>query len=61
MIDAVYTWVDGEDQQWLTQKCAAMRRLAGGHHESAIADSRFKCRDELRSLLLVWLPKSLGA
>jgi hypothetical protein len=48
MIDAVYTWVDGDDQQWLAQKCAAMRELDGEHHESAVADSRFKCRDELR-------------
>lgn len=48
MIDAVYTWVDGEDQQWLAQKCAALREFAGDCHKSAVADSRFKCRDELR-------------
>lgn len=48
-IDAVYTWVDGQDTAWLNRK---ERALTGNdwtavNHHTANA-SRFICRDELR-------------
>jgi hypothetical protein len=48
-IDAVYTWVDGDDPDWLRRKNAALAAL--GHREIntiATNQSRFISRDELR-------------
>lgn len=48
-IDAVYTWVDGTDPQWLERKRHALERNAGqAMPEAAAADLRFVGHDELR-------------
>lgn len=47
-IDAVYTWVDGADPDWLSRKATALRRLAAPVHAIAANDSRYVSRDELR-------------
>ncbi len=44
-IDAVYTWVDGDDPAW--QRCKASAKGEVYHAESA-SDARFISRDELR-------------
>ena len=48
-IDAVYTWVDGDDPAWRARKEAAMR--ADGqeiHNDLAANSSRYTSRDELK-------------
>lgn len=48
-IDAVYTWVDGEDPAWLARMRQARAADTGRpHHPTALAESRFASRDELR-------------
>jgi len=48
-IDAVYTWVDGKDPEWIRRRDEAIGRGdAAGVHETAIASARFTDRDELR-------------
>ncbi len=44
-IDAVYTWVDGNDPAWRARKELA---LTGGLSELATSEARFVSRDELR-------------
>jgi hypothetical protein len=46
-IDAVYTWVDGQDPAWLERKAAALGQL-GEFTAAAGGDNRFASRDELR-------------
>jgi len=47
-IDAVYTWVDGEDPAWLARKNAALGSEGNaGLSTLAANDSRFTSRDEL--------------
>ncbi|MFF5080904.1 stealth family protein [Actinoplanes sp. NPDC000266] len=49
-IDAVYTWVDGEDPAWFERKARALRDngwVAGSNGQTA-NPSRFVSRDELR-------------
>ncbi|BAL85376.1 putative glycosyltransferase [Actinoplanes missouriensis 431] len=46
-IDAVYTWVDGDDPAWLRRKADALgERYTGDHANESTA--RFRSRDELR-------------
>jgi hypothetical protein len=48
-VDLVYTWVDGADPAWRKKMLAAKRALGAGEvEETAIADSRFVSRDELK-------------
>ncbi|WP_081476256.1 stealth family protein [Micromonospora maris] len=48
-IDAVYTWVDGNDTDWLERKNRALRQQAGAEiNEVALDPSRYVSRDELR-------------
>jgi hypothetical protein len=48
-IDAVYTWVDGTDEEWLQRKAAAYAAVGlGTLHQEAANRSRFLSRDELR-------------
>jgi hypothetical protein len=48
-IDAVYTWVDGDDPDWLRRKNAALGALAEQQINTIAANaSRFISRDELR-------------
>ena len=47
-IDAVYTWVDGDDPAWQTRKAAAMAELGRPAPEAAAGENRFASRDELR-------------
>lgn len=48
-IDAVYTWVDGEDPLWLNAKGHREAELSGvEYHEEANHTARFKSRDELK-------------
>ncbi|MEU8814050.1 stealth family protein [Actinoplanes sp. NPDC048796] len=49
-IDAVYTWVDGEDPAWLARKTRALRDngWVTGANEQTANPSRFVSRDELR-------------
>jgi len=51
-IDAVYTWVDGDDPEWLSSKERTLAELgrSGGNTPSraATAGSRFASHDELR-------------
>ncbi|MGC5050859.1 stealth family protein [Micromonospora sp. DT48] len=47
-IDAVYTWVDGSDPEWLERKRAAMGAPGGELHAIAANSSRYQNRDELR-------------
>ncbi|WP_139005408.1 stealth family protein [Arthrobacter crystallopoietes] len=48
-VDAVYTWVDGEDPEWLARKTAALSRThIGGLNEYAANDERYRPHDELR-------------
>lgn len=48
-IDLVYTWVDGDDPQWRAAMTAARGGVAPGEAEAtALDDSRFTSRDELR-------------
>ncbi|MET8349225.1 MULTISPECIES: stealth family protein [unclassified Micromonospora] len=47
-IDAVYTWVDGSDPEWLQRKMAALGTPDGPLHAIAANTSRYHNRDELR-------------
>ncbi|GIJ24583.1 stealth family protein [Micromonospora lutea] len=47
-IDAVYTWVDGSDPEWLERKRAALGAPGGALHAIAANSSRYHNRDELR-------------
>ncbi|PWR06827.1 hypothetical protein DKT68_21210 [Micromonospora acroterricola] len=47
-IDAVYTWVDGSDPQWLKRKSIALGTPDGPLHAIAANSSRYHNRDELR-------------
>ncbi len=47
-IDAVYTWVDGSDPEWLERKRAALGGPDGELHAIAANSSRYQNRDELR-------------
>jgi hypothetical protein len=48
-IDAVYTWVDGDDPLWRDRmQRARSADTAGEHHREADAVNRFQSRDELR-------------
>ncbi|MBQ0896586.1 stealth family protein [Micromonospora sp. U56] len=47
-IDAVYTWVDGSDPEWLKRKMAALRAPDAPRHAVAANSSRYHNRDELR-------------
>ena len=48
-IDAVYTWVDGSDSNWLARRTATLRGLdTGAFNEDAMTRARFEHRDELR-------------
>ncbi|MBW8483163.1 stealth conserved region 3 domain-containing protein [Actinomadura parmotrematis] len=47
-IDAVYTWVDGDDPAWRARRDAAFRDLGRPPVEAAGSDARFRSRDELR-------------
>ncbi len=47
-IDAVFTWVDGEDPRWQERKAAY---VDAGYHEEADNSSRYIARDELRYAL----------
>jgi hypothetical protein len=44
-IDAVYTWVDGEDPAWARRKAEAR---GDAYHEESASDARFLSRNELR-------------
>ncbi|MBW5482468.1 stealth family protein [Streptomyces bambusae] len=44
-VDAVYTWVDGNDPAWQARKAAAKGEV---YHEESASDARFLSRDELR-------------
>jgi hypothetical protein len=45
-IDIVYTWVDGEDPEWVARKNAALAQT--GAPAAAIGPARFSCRGELK-------------
>ncbi|MFF4176426.1 stealth family protein [Streptomyces sp. NPDC001750] len=45
-VDAVYTWVDGADPEWIRRRATALGRT--DYHEQAISAARFTSRDELR-------------
>ena len=50
-IDAVYTWVDGSDPNWLAHKRAVLEALGDGVSEyfpNGLSDARFYSRDEFR-------------
>lgn len=47
-IDAVYTWVDGDDKDWLARKDAAAGRDSDAVHHTSSSRARFASRDELR-------------
>ncbi|MEU4781227.1 stealth family protein [Micromonospora sp. NPDC023633] len=47
-IDAVFTWVDGSDPEWLRRKMAAQGAPDGPLHAVAANSSRYHNRDELR-------------
>ncbi|MEU2506286.1 stealth family protein [Streptomyces sp. NPDC007863] len=44
-VDAVYTWVDGQDPAWARRKAAAKGEA---YHAESASDARFISRDELR-------------
>ena len=51
MVDVVYTWVDGSDARWLEKKNSALSLVdpeAASRSSSAVSDSRFCNRDELK-------------
>lgn len=48
-VDVVYTWVDGDDPEWLRRKAAVLGQLATGEHNAdSLAANRFISRDELK-------------
>jgi glycosyltransferase involved in cell wall biosynthesis len=47
-VDAVLTWVDGSDPEWLRRRAEAWERAGNGTIQDAGTPSRFRSRDELR-------------
>ncbi|RYC10409.1 stealth conserved region 3 domain-containing protein [Nocardioides zhouii] len=47
-IDVVYTWVDGDDEDWLAARDTRTTELGGVPSERAAGAQRYKSRDELR-------------
>ena len=48
-VDVVYTWVDGDDPDWLSRREAALGGSPSDHiHEEAASDARYTSFDELR-------------
>jgi glycosyltransferase involved in cell wall biosynthesis len=47
-IDAVYTWVDGSDVDWLERKNAVLAAKGMDTEDAAASAARFRNRDELR-------------
>lgn len=48
-IDAVYTWVDGADPEWVASKRRLGAQLAGhAYHPEANHEARFESKDELK-------------
>lgn len=48
-IDAVYTWVDGDDPAWINSKRRREAEMSGvEYHEEANHEARFRSRDELK-------------
>ncbi|MFD4390351.1 stealth conserved region 3 domain-containing protein [Streptomyces sp. NPDC058495] len=47
-IDAVYTWVDGSDVEWLERKNAVLASMGIVTEDAATSAARFRNRDELR-------------
>lgn len=48
-VDAVYTWVNGEDPDWIESKNRTEAGIAGvEYHGEANHDARFRSRDELK-------------
>ncbi|GGY75656.1 stealth conserved region 3 domain-containing protein [Streptomyces omiyaensis] len=47
-IDAVYTWVDGSDVNWLERKNAVLASMGIVTEDAATSAARFRNRDELR-------------
>ena len=48
-IDAVYTWVDGADPQWIESKRRLEAQLSGNeYHPEANHEARFESKDELK-------------
>ncbi|MFE1272343.1 stealth conserved region 3 domain-containing protein [Streptomyces sp. NPDC058758] len=47
-VDAVYTWVDGSDVNWLERKNAVLASLGIVTEDAATSAARFRNRDELR-------------
>jgi len=48
-IDAVYTWVDGADPEWIASKRRLEAQLAGHeYHPEANHEARFESKDELK-------------
>lgn len=48
-VDIVYTWVDGDDPEWRKKQQRALAELTGGEvNETAVSQSRYQSRDELK-------------
>ena len=48
-VDVVYTWVDGDDPEWQRRKAEALETSGEVlRHPTAVSDSRYASRDELR-------------
>lgn len=47
-VDAVYTWVDGTDPEWIASKNAVLAQRHQPPVEGASGQARFRSRDELR-------------
>jgi hypothetical protein len=47
-VDAVFTWVDGDDPAWRERMTAAREEVTGVHAAHATAEARFRGLDELR-------------
>lgn len=47
-VDVVYTWVDGDDEAWLSARDERIRSLGGTPSDRAGGASRYRSRDELR-------------
>ncbi|MFE2069861.1 stealth conserved region 3 domain-containing protein [Streptomyces sp. NPDC059467] len=47
-VDAVYTWVDGADVDWLERKNAVLASMGLATEDAATSAARFRDRDELR-------------
>ncbi|MFF9317131.1 Stealth CR1 domain-containing protein [Streptomyces sp. NPDC014735] len=48
-VDAVHTWGDGADPEWIRRRATALGRT--DYHEQAVSAARFTSRDELRHSL----------